>query len=55
VIVTSDLCLTDIVTLGCINRIALAMVITEQMKFIEVNIREENKVGGVLKKLFKHW
>jgi len=53
VIVTSDLCLMDILTLGYINRIALVMVITELMKLIEGN--HENKTGGGLKELFKHW
>ena len=45
-IVTSDLCLIDILTLGCINRIVLAMLITEQIKFIEGDTLEENRAGG---------
>ena len=44
VIVTSDLCLMDILTLGCINRIALAMLITELMKMIEG--KHEKQGGG---------
>ena len=43
----------DILTLRYINRIALAVVIAELMKFIEGN--HEKKTGwGVLKELFKH-
>jgi hypothetical protein len=54
VIVTSNLCLMDILTLGCTNRIAFGMVITDQMKFTDSNTQEENR-AGILKKLFKHW
>jgi hypothetical protein len=44
----------DILTMGYINRIALSMVITELMKFIDGN--HKKKTGwGVLKELFKHW
>ena len=58
VIVTSDLCLMDIQTLGRINRIALAMVIAEHLKFIRDmadHIMKHTQCGQFLLSGYAFW
>jgi len=58
VMVLSDLCLMDIQTLGCINRITLAMVITEQMKFLRDmadHIMKHTQCGQFLLSGYAFW